>query len=321
MRVDIDFFLDAVGDEACDDVFRFVGGLVRQKVEVRAFDGRGANALVDFCRFVGDVVSAGLAENVLKARAWNHGTAQQVVQHIASSHAGELVGIAHEHDPCVERSCFEERGGKPRIDHTEFIDDEQIALEAVVRITVELAGNRVHFEQPVDGARFFATAFAHALGRTARGGGEAYAFFHLAGEVENPFENRRLAGARPARDNGNLSRERHLDGASLNRVETEFVLAFPLRKVVFEVVRFKHVVPEPKLDVVRDSLFRVVEWRKIAIVAFALDAARFTRLLEFVEQNVDGFVIVQLQSQILDGTFQKDVLRQIHMPVANGRFL
>ena len=73
LRVDIDFFLDAVGDEACDDVFRFVGGFVRQKVEVRAFDGRGANALVDFCRFVGDVVSAGLAENVLKARARNLG--------------------------------------------------------------------------------------------------------------------------------------------------------------------------------------------------------------------------------------------------------
>jgi len=201
LRVDIDFFLDAVSDEARDDVFRFVGGLVRQKVEVRAFDGRGANALVDFCRFVGDVVSAGLAENVLKAGARNLCATQQVVQHIASSHAGELVGIAHEYDSRVERSRFEERGGKPCIDHTEFIDDEQIALETVVRIAVELAGNRVHFEQPVDGARFFATAFSHAFGGAARGCGEAYAFFHLAGEVENSLEDRRLAGARPARDN------------------------------------------------------------------------------------------------------------------------
>lgn len=73
LRIDVDFFFDAEGDEAGDDVFSFIGRLVRQKVEVSAFDGRGANALVDFGRFVGDVVSAGLAENVLKASAWNLG--------------------------------------------------------------------------------------------------------------------------------------------------------------------------------------------------------------------------------------------------------
>ena len=139
LRVDVDFFLDAARDEAGDDVFSFIGRLVRQKVEVRAFDGRGANALIDFRCFVGDVVSAGLAENVLKPSAWNLGATQQVVQHIASSHAGELVGIAYENDSRVEWRCFEERGGKPRIDHTEFIDDEQIALKLVVTIAVELA--------------------------------------------------------------------------------------------------------------------------------------------------------------------------------------
>ena len=58
LRVDVDFLLDAVSDEACDEVFGFVGGFVWQKMEVRAFDGRRANALVDFRCFVGDVATA-----------------------------------------------------------------------------------------------------------------------------------------------------------------------------------------------------------------------------------------------------------------------
>ena len=206
LRVDVDFFFDAARDEAGDDVFSFIGRLVGQKVEVRAFDGRGANALIDFRCFVGDVVSAGLAENVLKAGAWNLGATQQVVQHIASSHAGELVGIAYENDSRIEWRRFEERGGKPRIDHTEFIDNEQIALKLVVAIAVELARNRIHFEQSVDCAGFFATAFSHAIGGAPCRGREAYAFFHLAGEVQNPLENRRLTGTGSTRDDGNLSR-------------------------------------------------------------------------------------------------------------------
>ena len=234
MRVNVDFFLDAARDEAGDDVFSFIGRLVGQKVEVRAFDGRGANALIDFRCFVGDVVSAGLAENVLKAGAWNLGATQQVVQHIASSHAGELVGIAHENDSRVEWRRFEERGGKPRIDHTEFIDNEQIALELVVAIAVELARNRVHFKQSVDCAGFLATAFAHAFGGAPCRGREAYAFFHLAGEVQNPLEDCCLTGAGATCDDGNLSRERHLDSAFLDWVKAELMFAFPLRQGVFE---------------------------------------------------------------------------------------
>ena len=48
LNVDVDFFLDAASDESADDVFSFIGGLVGQKVKVRTFDGRGADALVDF---------------------------------------------------------------------------------------------------------------------------------------------------------------------------------------------------------------------------------------------------------------------------------
>ena len=55
-------------------------------------------------------------------------------------------------------------------------------------------------------AGFLATAFAHALGGAPSRGSEAYAFFHLAGEVQNPLENRRLTGTGATRDDGNLSR-------------------------------------------------------------------------------------------------------------------
>ena len=261
-------------------------------MEVRAFDGRGANALIDFRCFVGDVVSAGLAENVLKAGARNLGATQQVVQHIASSHAGELVGIAHENDSRVEWRRFEERGGKPRIDHTEFIDDKQIALELVVSIAVELARNRIHFEQTVDGAGFFATAFAHALGGAACGCREAHAFFHLACKVQDSLEDCRLACTWSTCDNRNLSRERHLDSAFLDRVKAELVFAFPLRKVVFKVVYWQFVVAQTELDVVCYSLFGVVKRWKIAVVAFAFDAPNFACFFEFVEERVDGAFVV-----------------------------
>ena len=110
-------------------------------------------------------------------------------------------------------------------------------MELVVSIAVELARNRIDFEQTVDGSSLLATAFAHAFCGSARWRREADAFFHLAGEVQNPFKNCRLTGAGATCDDGNLSRERHLDCAFLDRVKAELVFAFPICKSIFEAFR------------------------------------------------------------------------------------
>lgn len=67
-------------------------------MEVWAFDRDGRDALIDFCGLVGDVVAAGLPEDVLQAYAWNARTLQQIVEHVAGAYARELVGVTYEYD-------------------------------------------------------------------------------------------------------------------------------------------------------------------------------------------------------------------------------
>ena len=57
----------------------FFGRFERDKVKIRAFDGRRRNALIDAGCLVGDVVAAGLPKDVLQAYAWDARTLQQIV--------------------------------------------------------------------------------------------------------------------------------------------------------------------------------------------------------------------------------------------------
>jgi len=163
--------------------FGFFGRFERNEVEVRAFYRRRCNALIDAGGLVGDVVVAGLPKDVLQAHTWNARTLQQIVEYVAGADTWKLVGVAYKDDTGRFGDGVQERGGKPGVNHTEFIDDEQIAVKLVEFVLVEFLGDGVDVEQAVNGVGLFAAAVAHALGRAACRGGEQNVFAHLAGKV------------------------------------------------------------------------------------------------------------------------------------------
>ena len=159
----------------------FFGRFEGNEVEVRAFDGRRRNALIDTGGLVGDIVAAALPEDVLQANAWNAGALEQIVQDVAGAYARELVRIAYKDDAGRFGNGFEERGRKPGVHHTEFVDDEQVAVQLVELVLVEFAGDGIHFQEAVDGVGLVAAAVTHALGCAARRGGEQNVFAHFTG--------------------------------------------------------------------------------------------------------------------------------------------
>ena len=143
----------------------------------------------------------------------------------------------------------------------------------------------------MDGVGLVAAAVAHALGRAARGGGEQNVFAHFAGQVKDSLENRCLAGAGAAGDNANLVRSGEANGFALYRVKAELVFPFPVDEFPLETVGGQFVFAETGLDDFGDFLFRVIQRRVKAIVAVALDAARFADALELFEKILDGIVV------------------------------
>ena len=278
----------------------FFGRFERNEVKIRAFYRRRRNALIDAGGLVGDVVVARLSKDVLQAHTWNARTLQQIVEHVAGANTRQLVGVANKDDAGGFGNGVQKRGGKPGVNHTEFVDDEQVAVELVEFVLVEFFGDGVDIEQAVNGVGLFAAAVAHALGRAARRGGEQNVFAHFAGEVKDSLENRRLAGAWATGNDANLVCGGKANRFALHRVKAEFMFAFPVDEFALEAVSRQLVFVESALDDFGDFLLRVIERRVKAVFAVALDAARFANALELLQQILDGVIIGDVDAQILE---------------------
>ena len=91
-----------------------------------------------------------------------------------------------------------------RVDHAGLVDDEEIAIERVVGVALEAAVLGIGLEQPMDGLRLDAGLLGHALGGAA-GGRREQDFRSLGGDdAQDGVEQRRLADAGAAGDDGNL---------------------------------------------------------------------------------------------------------------------
>ena len=80
------------------------------------------------------------------------------------------------------------------------------------------------------------------------------------------------------------------------------MLTFPVDKFSLEAVGGQFVFAEARLDDFGNFLFGVIERREKAIVAVALDAARFANALELLQQILNRIVIGDINAEILEGT-------------------
>ncbi len=321
LLVDIHLVADALVQEVAENQFGLVGSLEGDKVEVRSLDRRREYTPVDFGGPVGDIVVARLPEYVLQPRRGNLGTADKVVQHVARTHARQLVGVPDQDDARTRGDGLEKRSRKPGVDHAELVDDKHVAVELVFGVVVELFCDGIHFEHAVDGARGDAAEVAHALCRAARGGGEEYAFVHLLRKVEDSLENGRLAGAGASRDDGYAVGKCHLDGLALDGVEGELVLAFPFGEVPLESGCREGVARQAVKDAVGDVLFRTEKRRVKAVVVYAADTVLAAQAFEFLQKGVDPVVVIGHQPQQTDCLFEQQVPGQKDVALVKAGFL
>ena len=97
------------------------------------------------------------------------------------------------------------------VDHGGLVDDQQVAVERIVRVALEAAALGVDLQQAMDGLGLDARRLGHALGGAA--GRRAKQQLHALGreDAQDRIDDRRLADARAAGDHQHLGRQRQPD--------------------------------------------------------------------------------------------------------------
>ncbi len=164
------------------------GGL--QVGELAAVDGVGAGD---------DTAAGGLAEDFGQLHARHDGAGDEVVEHHAGAHRGELVGIAHNEQVRAFREGGEEVRHEGRVDHGSLIDDEEIAHERLATMATPFALALV-LEQAVQGLRFQPGAFIETFGGAAGGRGQHELHLLALQDEEDAAQDGGLAHAGAAGD-------------------------------------------------------------------------------------------------------------------------
>ena len=103
------------------------------------------------------------------------------------------------------------------VHHRGLVDDQQAAVDGIVRVAPEATGPRIDLEQPVDGPGLPPGGLAHPPGGPA--GRRAQRELDALGgqDAQDGVDDGRLAHARPAGDDDRLGRERQPHGRGLAR--------------------------------------------------------------------------------------------------------
>jgi hypothetical protein len=161
--------LDDLGDAVLG-----IAGL--DEVEVGAVALRGAqvgHAAGVYPVGVGDDLAlSGLAEDLGEARHGHGAGADDIGQHLARPHRGELVHVTDKDQRRLVRQCLHQGRHQGDVHHGGLVNHEQVALQRIVQAALEAPVPGVHLQEAVDGLRLHPGAFREALGCPSRGGCE-----------------------------------------------------------------------------------------------------------------------------------------------------
>ena len=153
---------------------------------------RGPHDAAGFC----------LAENLGQARRRHRTAGQQIGQHRARTHAGELVGIADEEERTARRKRAAERGHKRNIDHGKFINHHEVGIERLLRSAFETTGGK-KLQKTVNGLGAVTGRLAHPFGRTPGRRAQLEADFFCAENFQQAVKKRGFAHPGSAGDDRN----------------------------------------------------------------------------------------------------------------------
>ena len=190
---------------------RRLGVLGRHEIEVTLALGPGEigdGAPVDAVGGGDDPAPRRLAEHLGQAHHRHRARGDDVGQHLAGPHRGQLIDVAHDQQRGPVGNSRHQRTHQHDVDHRSLVDHQQIAIERVLRVAPEPAIPGVDLEQAVDRLRLEPGGLAHPLGG-APGRRAQQDIDALGGQdAQDRVDDRRLADARSAGDDGNLRGER-----------------------------------------------------------------------------------------------------------------
>ena len=198
--------------------------VARLEVERRRVRRRGGRVLVAMQDGMGgadDAAARALAEDGVQPRDRHEARGDEVVEHAARAHRGQLVDVADEQQVGAVGHGPQERRGQPAVEHGGLIDDHRVGLDGVVRAVGEAPGRRVEFQEPVQGARAAPGGLGHALGGAAGGRGEHDPASLGAEDVAERPQDGGLARARTAREDADLAADGRGHGRALQVGERE----------------------------------------------------------------------------------------------------
>ena len=134
-----------------------------------------------------------------------HGLAgDDVEQHVAGAHRGELVDVAHEDQPGPRRDGPQQALHEGDVNHRRLVDDDQPGIEPPGFVPLEPAFLGAVFEEAVNGAGFAARGGFHAFGGAPGRRSEFHGHVFRVKDRENAVENGGFSGSGTAGDHEDL---------------------------------------------------------------------------------------------------------------------
>ena len=155
-------------------------------------------AMVDGVGVAHDQAAFALAEDLVEPHRGDHPAAQDIAQHVARAHGGQLIGVAHQDQPRAARQRAQEGAHQEHIHHGHLIHNQAGAVQRIFLIARKLAAVAAVFQQAVQRAGLAPGGLAHALGGAAGRGGQQHAFAVQQGQ--DAIDNRGFARAGAAGD-------------------------------------------------------------------------------------------------------------------------
>ena len=179
-----------------------------QRRNLAAIDKVGVADNFTFCR---------LAEYFGQLYHRNHTGGYYVGQHVARTHRGQLMHIAHQYKGRAQGNGLEQVVKKQGVHHRGFVHHQQAAGQRTVFVAGEAVLLGAVFQQAVNGAGFTPRGFGHTLGGASCGRSQQDAGAHLGKKPDNGIDDGGLACAGAARKHHNLAAGRGTHGLKLFR--------------------------------------------------------------------------------------------------------
>ena len=217
---------------------RLSGGLAALYEEVAAlFVEHGHLARVDAVRAHHYHALAALAMYLAQPHAGHRAARYYVAQHAARPHGGQLIGVAHQHQPRAVHHRVQQRAHKQYVHHGHLVADERLYLQRMLPVAAEvLLVLAAVLQQAVYRAGLHARGLAHTLGRPPRGRAQRHVLA-VRQQAQYALDYRGLARARAAGYHRHAARNGQRDRLALLGRELYAVLLLKAAYAPLQVAR------------------------------------------------------------------------------------